>query len=112
MQKYWGELLILAYAITSIDLIVTARGILILGWEEGNPFVTAIIPNGHPYQIHIMVISNIAAFWFLYWVNRRVVIEMQPENQTRYYTLISILAIVACCSHLFGTLTWLHTLSL
>ena len=101
MREYWMEFAIVAYAFTSIDLILTARGILLFGFEEGNALVTAIIPNGNPYQIPLMVITTILIYWTIFYACQK------PTFNPFMLSVVSFLCLAAVGTHTFGISTWI-----
>jgi hypothetical protein len=103
MKEYWLDLLIVAYAITCIDVILTAQGIFFRGSFEGNPIVTAVVPNGSSFLIPYMTITTILAYWFIFYVLKGNRFRMPNE----VYELSSWVLLGACGTHTFGISTWI-----
>jgi hypothetical protein len=105
MQRYWVELLIAAYAVTSTDVIVTARGLLLGVGKEGNPFVAAVVPHTEPVlQILFITVITIISFWFIYLARQNVSVESMSVFYTK---IISLGCSAAVGTHLIGILTWI-----
>jgi hypothetical protein len=106
MKEYWMELLIAAYTLASIDLIVTARGILQFGYTEGNPLVTTFFPNGVSWQIPAIVAASMFSFWAIYCTASYFPQEFYKYKSV-YLNFIAGTMIALCLTHTFAITTWL-----
>jgi hypothetical protein len=101
------EVLIAAYTIACIDVMVTSQGILSGKGIEGNPLVTFLIPNGHPFQIPALALFTIATFWAGFIISMFYPKMLRFENQIRYYQVVAFGFAVACGTHIFGIVSWI-----
>jgi hypothetical protein len=95
------EFLIAAYAITSIDVIITAKGILVEGLHEGNAFLTIIFPNHSPFLVPFFTLLVILLFWTIFYFCQK------PYFEKRVLGVVSFIMLFACGTHTFGIMSWI-----
>jgi hypothetical protein len=101
MKEYWMELVIVAYVITSIDVMITARGIIVEGLDEGNAFLTIIFPNHSPFLVPFFTLLVMSLFWTIFYFCQ------QPHFEKRVLGIVSFIMLIACGTHTFGIMSWI-----
>lgn len=107
MYQYWLEALLMSYLIAGLDLIITARGILIGKGIEGNFLVTTFIPNGHPFQIPLMLLLIITIYWLSFAIASFYPRMIKPKSRVSFYQLVTFGFVASCITHMLGIVSWI-----
>jgi len=97
--NHWIGLSIIGCTAACLDILATAWGILVMGGEEGNPFVTMIIPPSEP----VLTIGFISAL---------VICEFSMVcyygyNKASLRAIIGVGMVFVTMSHMFGVVSWM-----
>lgn len=105
MSERWIEFLLVAYICTCLDIIVTARGLLLRIGTEGNPLVTWV--GGPLQQIFFLATTLVVGFWIVFF---GVSYLIRVSGNPRVKTATSYGMLLVSFTHLYGASTWLEVL--